>query len=111
MTDVPDGSYFLTVTRNGYASLQFGQQRPFEPGRTLELTNGRLIDRVDFALPRGGVIAGRVTDQLGEPVTGISMQAMRYHYLPDGERQLVPVVGAECSAWSPTISASSVCLT
>ena len=65
VTDLPDGSYFLTVTRNGYASLQFGQQRPFEPGRTLELTNGRLIDRVDFALPRGGVIAGRVTDQLG----------------------------------------------
>ena len=52
-----------------------------------------MIDRLDFALPRGGVIAGRVTDQLGEPVTGISMQAMRYRYLPGGERQLVPVGG------------------
>jgi hypothetical protein len=29
VTDLPAGSYFLTVTRNGYASLQFGQQRPF----------------------------------------------------------------------------------
>ena len=38
-------------------------------------------------------IAGRVTDQLGEPVTGIPMQAMRYHYLPGGERQLVSVGG------------------
>ena len=84
----PGGSYVLTVTRNGYASLQFGQQRPFEPGRVLELANGQLIDRVDFALPRGGVITGRVTDQLGEPVAGVSMQAMRYHYLPGGERQL-----------------------
>ena len=91
VADLPDGSYFLTVARNGYASLQFGQQRPFEPGRVLEIANGRLLDRVDFALPRGGVIAGRVTDQLGEPVTGVSMQAMRYHYVGDGERRLVSV--------------------
>jgi hypothetical protein len=97
VTDLPDGSYFLTVTRNGYASLQFGQQRPFEGGRTLELAHGRLIDHLDFALPRGGVITGRVTDQLGEPVTAVAMQAMRYHYLPGGERQLVPVWGGMLS--------------
>ena len=68
VANLPDGSYFLTVARNGYASMQFGQRRPFEPGRTLEIANGQLIDRVDFALPRGGVITGRVTDPLGEPV-------------------------------------------
>jgi protocatechuate 3,4-dioxygenase beta subunit len=98
IADLPAGTYFLTVTRNGYASLQFGQQRPFEPGRILELANGQLIDRVDFALPRGAVIAGRVTDQLGEPVVGVSMQAMRYHYMPGGdmpagERRLIPADG------------------
>jgi hypothetical protein len=89
LIDLPAGSYGLTVTRNGYASLQFGQQRPFEGGRVLELANGQLMDRVDFALPPGSVITGRVTDQLGEPVAGIYMQAMRYHYLPGGERQLM----------------------
>ncbi len=89
VTDLPAGRYGLTVTRNGYASLQFGQQRPFEGGRVLELANGQLMDRVDFALPRGSVITGRVTDQLGEPVAGIYMQAMRYHYRPGGERQLM----------------------
>jgi hypothetical protein len=89
VTDLPAGSYGLTVTRNGYASLQFGQQRPFEPGRPLDIANGQLIDHVDFALPRGGLIVGRVTDQLGEPVAGIHMQAMRFHYLPGGDRQLM----------------------
>jgi hypothetical protein len=89
MTDLPAGSYSLTVTRNGYASLQFGQQRPFEGGRVLELANGQRMDRVDFALPRGSVITGRVTDQLGEPVAGIHMQAMRYHYREGGDRQLM----------------------
>jgi len=57
----------------------------------LELANGQSIDRIDFALPRGGVIAGRVTDQLGEPVTAVPMQAMRYQYFASGERHLVPV--------------------
>ena len=89
VTDLPAGSYSLTVTRNGYASLQFGQQRPFEGGRVLELKNGQLMDRIDFALPRASVITGRVTDQLGEPVAGVHMQAMRFHYLPGGDRQLM----------------------
>ena len=89
VADLPAGRYFLMVGRNGYVSLQFGQQRPFEPGRPLVITDGQVIDRIDFALPRGSVISGRVTDELGEPVAGVRMQAMRYRYLPGGERQLV----------------------
>lgn len=91
VADLPAGSYYLSVTRNGYASLQFGQQQPFGPGRQLTLANGQFIDRVDFALPRAGVITGRVSDQLGEPVPGVLMQALRPHYLPGGERHLMPV--------------------
>ena len=53
----------------------------------------RLVEKIDFALPRGGVIAGRVTDELGEPLAGVRMQAMRYQYLPNGQRQLTPVGG------------------
>ena len=53
----------------------------------------QLVEKIDFALPRGGVIAGRVTDELGEPLAGIRMQAMRYQYLPNGQRQLTPVGG------------------
>lgn len=90
VADLPAGRFSLTVMRNGYVSLQFGQQRPFEPGRPLELADGQLIERVDFALPRGSVISGRVTDELGEPMAGVRMQAMRYRYLPSGVRQLVP---------------------
>jgi protocatechuate 3,4-dioxygenase beta subunit len=88
VTDLPAGTYFLTVTRNGYASLQFGQQQPFSGGRPLEIANGQLIDHIDFALPRASVITGRVTDQLGEPVAGIHMEALRYRYLAGGEREL-----------------------
>lgn len=39
------------------------------------------------------MIAGRVTDELGEPLAGVRVQAMRYQYLPNGRRQLTPVSG------------------
>ena len=93
ISSLPAGRYSIFVSRNGYVSLQFGQQRPFESGRPLDLGDGQLMDRIDFALPRGSVITGRVTDEVGEPMAGVRVQAMRYQYLATGQRQLVPVMG------------------
>ena len=89
--DLPAGRYNLNVSRSGYVSLSFGQQRPFEPGRPLDLGSAQEADKIDFALPRGGVITVRVTDEVGEPLAGVRVQAMRYQYLPNGRRQLTPV--------------------
>ena len=88
--DLPAGRYNIFVTRNGYVSLQFGQRRPFESGRPLDVGEAQTVEKIDFALPRGAVITGRVTDELGEPLAGVRMQAMRHQYLPSGQRQLVP---------------------
>ena len=90
---VPAGRYTINVTRNGYVSLQFGQQRPFEPGKPLNIAEGEVAEKVDFALPRGSVIAGRVTDESGEPMAGARMQVMRYQYMPNGQRQLTNAGG------------------
>jgi hypothetical protein len=87
------GRYNISVSRNGFVTLSFGQQRPFEQGRPLDIGLGQEADKIDFALPRGGVIAGRVTDELGEPLAAVRVQAMRYQYLQNGRRQLTPVVG------------------
>ena len=89
-SDLPAGRYSVNVARNGYVSLQFGQQRPFEPGKPLELADGQVAQKIDFALPRGGVIAGRITDEVGEPLAGVGVRAMRYQYQPDGRRRLMP---------------------
>ena len=89
--ELPAGRYNLTVSRSGYVSLSFGQQRPFEPGRPLDLGSAQEADKIDFALPRGGVITVRITDEVGEPLAGVRVQAMRYQYLPNGRRQLTPV--------------------
>lgn len=89
-SNLPAGRYNLTVTRAGYVTLEFGQQRPFERGKPLDLGNGQLAEKIDFMLPRGSVIVGRITDEFGEPVPGVRLQAMRYQYMPDGQRRLVP---------------------
>ena len=92
LADLPAGRYNIFVTRNGFVSLQFGQRRPFESGRPLDVGEAQTVEKIDFALPRGGVIAGRITDELGEPLAGVRMQAMRHQYLPNGQRQLAPVM-------------------
>ena len=84
--NLPAGRYTIHVNKAGYVALEFGQRRPFEGGRPLDVVDAQVVEQIDFALPRGSVIAGRITDEAGDPVIGASVQAMRYQYLPGGRR-------------------------
>jgi protocatechuate 3,4-dioxygenase beta subunit len=86
-TDLPGGRYSVIATKAGYVALQYGQRRSTEPGKPVLLGDGQTINAVNLALPRGGVIAGRVTDEFGEPIARANVQAMRYFYSPDGQRR------------------------
>ena len=86
--ELPAGRYNLTAGKAGYVSLQYGQKRPFEAGTPLTIANGENVERIDFSLPRGGVIAVRVTDDFGEPLAGAQVQVQRYQYGTDGQRRL-----------------------
>jgi hypothetical protein len=88
LLNLPAGRYRLSVSRAGYVALEYGQARPFESGRPLDLANGQAIEKIDFSLPRGSVITGRITDEFGDPMTDVQVQAMRYQFV-NGERQLV----------------------
>jgi protocatechuate 3,4-dioxygenase beta subunit len=87
-TNMPPGPYRISVSRLGFVTLQFGQTRPFDSGRQLTLASGQSLDRIDFALPRGGVITGRISDHNGEPLPGIQVHPLRYSYGPSGTRQI-----------------------
>lgn len=86
---LPPGRFTLAAGRAGYLTLQYRQRRPFEPGRPIELAPAQVIERIDFALPRASVIAGRVRDHTGEPAMGAEVRVERYQYGADGERRLV----------------------
>ncbi|HET9834584.1 MAG TPA: carboxypeptidase-like regulatory domain-containing protein [Vicinamibacterales bacterium] len=85
--DLAAGRYTLSASKGTYVNLSYGQTRPFEPGKPVELRNAQLLDKVDFNLPRAAVISGRVVDEYGEPIEEVQVMAMRYQYL-QGSRQL-----------------------
>jgi hypothetical protein len=86
--DLPAGRFTVSATKGGYVTLQYGQTRPFVPGHPITLAVAQVISRIDLALPRGGVITGRVTDHFGEPVVGAEVQVERYQYDSEGRRRL-----------------------
>jgi hypothetical protein len=90
--DLPAGRYTITATREGFIRLQYGQRRPGEPGRPLQLADGQRLENADFSLPRTGWITGRVTDELGDPLAGVSMFPAQWKYFR-GKRRMVPVPG------------------
>jgi len=85
--DVVPGRYTLRVERSGYLALTYGQGRPGEQGRPLEIAEKEVADKVDFALPRMSVISGHVLDDLGEPIAGVTVWVLQARYL-QGRRQL-----------------------
>jgi hypothetical protein len=88
---LPAGSYEVTVSRGGYVQLVYGQRRPFQRGTTLEIADGQVLDKIDVTLPRASAIAGRITDEFGEPLTNALVSAMRVRY-SNGQRVLAPLV-------------------
>jgi hypothetical protein len=86
---LPAGRFNLNASKGSYVSLDFGQRRPFERGRPVDLANGQVLEKVDFTLPRGCVITGRVVDDLGDPVADVAITAMRQQYI-EGRRKPVP---------------------
>jgi hypothetical protein len=81
ITGVPTGSYYLSATRAGYLTIQYGQRRPREAGRTIHVKSGETLEGINFALPRGAVLAGTITDDVGEPYQGVRVEAVEFRYV------------------------------
>jgi hypothetical protein len=89
ISELPAGRYTLTVSKTGFVSLSYGQRRPLQAGTPLQLNDGQTLKGIEFQLPRGSVIGGRVLDEDGEAMPGVMVRVMRYQYL-QGDRRLTP---------------------
>ena len=74
--------------------MSYGQTRSLEPGKPVELLEGRTVEDIDFALPLGAVITGRIVDELGDPAEEARVAILRAQNT-DGQRRLVSVGSAE----------------
>lgn len=63
LTNVAEGSYDVNVTAPAYVAADQADSR-----KMILVTEGENVEGIDFALIRGGVITGKVTDADGRPV-------------------------------------------
>lgn len=90
LKELPQGRYTLMAMKSGYVTLTYGQRGPHEPGRPIELADGQRLDKVDFHMPRGSAITGRIVDEFGEPLSDVTVNAMTFTWVASGTRRLVP---------------------
>ena len=96
--DLPAGEYSVKAERGGYLTLAYGQRRAAEAGKPLRLADGQVAKAIDFALPRLGVISGRVVDETGEAIANVTVHAMQFGRY-QGVRRLIPFFVAEECCW------------
>jgi hypothetical protein len=93
---LPEGRWVASASRDGYLTLRSGQRGPRELPRPFVLGAGRTLN-VTMLLPRCGVLAGRVMDEMGEPLPKVRVRALRYVWV-QGRRTIVPAGEAESNA-------------
>jgi protocatechuate 3,4-dioxygenase beta subunit len=91
--EVRAGRYTISASKGNYVNVSYGQQRPTDAPKPLEILDNQTVERVDLTLPRGAVITGRVVDEFGEPVSEVQIAAQRYQFI-QGQRRLVPFGGS-----------------
>jgi protocatechuate 3,4-dioxygenase beta subunit len=93
--NVPPGRYFIESSSASYLGMRAGQKHPGGPADLWEVLPGQ-VQQLDFDLPRGGVITGRITDDAGEPLVGADVTPLRVEHSMSGT-QLRPSYGADGS--------------
>jgi hypothetical protein len=87
--EVRAGRYTISASKGSYVNLSYGQQRPLDAPKPLEILDHQTVERVDLSLPRGSVITGRVVDEYGEPMSEVQVAPQSYQTV-QGQRRLVP---------------------
>ena len=85
---LPAGRYQLHGSKARYVDGSWARDDPAPPGRPFELADGQTFDSVVLTLAAAGVITGRVLDDYGDIVPGVTVMPMRYRTI-NGERQLM----------------------
>ncbi len=81
------GTYSTGASKANYLPQNRGEKRPIGPGVPLELTDGQVVEDVNFSLLHAGAVTGRIADEFGEPLADTQVSLMRW-FFTNGERRL-----------------------
>jgi len=84
---LPAGTYTVSATKANFVRTSWGEPRPEGPGKRIPVSDGERIPNIDLRLTRTGVVMGKIVDEFGDPVTDVSVTAMRYQFI-QGSRRL-----------------------
>jgi protocatechuate 3,4-dioxygenase beta subunit len=105
MRDLPPGRFQIAASKAGYtqvdesgravAPVGLSSFGPTESARSFYLAAGEVRDRIALTLARRGALAGRLSDENGDPIQDASVEALQVRY-EAGRRWLTP---ANASSW------------
>jgi hypothetical protein len=87
--DLPPGRHTLTASKGGYIDGAFGSRTPGGTPLPLVLERAERRAGVIIRLWRHGTISGTIVDEMGEPLIGIQVSAIRRSTVA-GRRRLAP---------------------
>lgn len=88
-------TYTVTASKAGYVAAEFGQRRLSYPGTRVRVANGEVVERIDVILLRTGAIAGRVSDEAGDPIEGATVSLLGVQFV--GGRRTLAEIGRRTS--------------
>lgn len=81
------GAYRVLVRRDNYWPAEHGQRWVDGPGQPIVLAAGQQMTNVQIAMTPSGVISGRITNSIGEPLAGARVRAMK-PWIQENQRML-----------------------
>ena len=86
--NLPPGTYLVRAVVPGASATAFGQRDSSDRGGIITLKAGAELDHIDIAMPRPGVVSGRIVDEYGDPMANANVRAGRVVF-SKGRRRLV----------------------
>jgi hypothetical protein len=91
---VAPGSYRIKVKRDGYLRKEYGEFALDEPGEPVSIRAGQRLD-IRIGLDPAPGISGRISDEQGEGLPNVLVNAYRVTYDFVGARRLAPAFSAQ----------------
>jgi protocatechuate 3,4-dioxygenase beta subunit len=88
------GTYELVAAKRGYVSGAIGKLRPDGPGQSLALVEQARHADITLRVWKHASIAGTVIDEAGEPVVGVTAQALRRESIGGEPRFVIAASGS-----------------